>query len=329
MISDLDLVTPAAEPTRDPALTWIGRVYAVSPSTRTVQVGAPDGTTVLSLPAQPGRYRLSASAASGLARVLVNPRTGRPTLVLGPVDPVAPSSLAVVSATGSGTVTVTWNGSATVLPAIPSTYTVGQTAWVDTDDWGTPFLVRGPSSIPAPAPEAPPDVPDTGGTVQARTQIGPQWSGTWRQTRWDNWNVSRFGGRSDVYQGSGYGSGPLVGLVTFGDQLANLGALSIDAISVSARRNDWADAGAAALTVQGSPHGSQPGGVPSGTGSTATTNAVGKGGWASTQLAGDVREGMRTGAIKGLVAVGGAASGWGGTGTPGSMVLDVLFTRPA
>ncbi|EYR64277.1 hypothetical protein N866_13595 [Actinotalea ferrariae CF5-4] len=313
----------------DASLTVVGAVYAVDAPARLVQVdikGSP-----LWLPAQPGRYRVAVNeGALGLARVLLNPTTGRPVLVLGPVDPrrpVIPGTLTAIDTTAR-VATVSLDGATYDLPYLASTYTVGGPVWVGLTDWGVPFLVHGPSDAPA-APVVAPVAPAPTGTVQVTQTIGPQWSGTYRVSRgaWDRWNTGEYGGRSDLYQGDAYGSGTLIGLATYGDQLANLGAVSIDAITLRARRNG-SGAGDAALTVQGTPHGERPGLV-SASGSTASTGAVGLNQWASVDLPADMREGFRTGAIKGLAAVGGTYSGWGGTGTAGSMVLSVTYTRQA
>jgi hypothetical protein len=337
-VSDLDvlgLFAAAAPqgPSRadDTALSTIGQVYAVDPTARLVQVavhGSP-----LWLPAQPGRYRLlvADTGTIGLARVLLNPTTGRPALVLGPVnprDPQVPGTLTAIDTT-TKVATVTVDGTSYALPYLASTYTVGAPVWVGLTDWGVPYLVTGPSDVAATGGSAP-TAPTTPDTVQVRTTIGPQWSGTWRSIRsaWDRWNVTNYGGRSDLYQGDAYGSGPLIGLATYGSQIVNLGATSIDAITVRARRNG-SGAGTAALVVQGAPHASQPAGAPTPSGSTATSGAVALGGQASASLPSDVREALRTGAAKSLATVGGTYAGWGGTATPGSMVLDVTYTRPA
>lgn len=338
-MSDLDvlgLFAAAAPqgPSRadDTALSTIGQVYAVDPAARLVQVavhGSP-----LWLPAQPGRYRLlvADTGTIGLARVLLNPTTGRPALVLGPVnprDPQVPGTLTAIDTT-TKVATVTVDGTSYALPYLASTYTVGAPVWVGLTDWGVPYLVTGPSDVTAASGTAP-TAPTAPGTVQVSTTIGPQWSGTWRSTRsaWDRWNTTSYGGRSDLYQGNGEGSGPMIGLATYGDQLVNLGAISIDEIKVRARRNGSGFGSTVPLVVQGAPHASQPAGAPTPSGSTASTDAVRENTWAETNLPADMRDALRTGAAKSLAAVGGAYSGWGGTSTAGSMVLSVTYTRPA
>ncbi|MCV2395915.1 hypothetical protein OEB99_16490 [Actinotalea sp. M2MS4P-6] len=169
------------------------------------------------------------------------------------------------------------------------------------------------------------------GTVTEKATILPTWSGTWRVIRsaWDRWNIDRYGGRSDLYQGDDYGSGTLIGLATYGDQIKNLGATAITAAVVSARRNG-SGGSTAQLVLQGAPHASQPAGAPSPTGTTAAASAaVAIDQWCQVTLPSDVRENLRTGAAKALAAVGGTYSGWGGTATAGSMVISLTLTRPA
>lgn len=229
------------------------------------------------------------------------------------------------------------DGEGSWLPAVPGTYQGVRVVHVllDVMAGGRAVLVLGPAeAAPTPAqaeasplPQTPPPAAPT--TRTRTVTITPTWSGTWRSTRgaWDRWNVTTYGGRSDVYQGDGYGSGPLVGLATYGNQLVNLGAISIDSVVLRVFRNG-SGAGTAALVVQGSPHGAQPAGAPSSSGDTATTAAVARGAWVQVALPSSVRGAMRTGAVRGLAAVGGAYSGWGGTATAGSMALTVTYTEP-
>jgi len=336
-MGDLELLTLAdsspqgVDPSADAGLVTVATVYGVNVAARLVQVSVRGAA--LWLPALPGRYRVAAVGIvvpQGLARVLLDPVAGRPVLVLGPVDPRATAVAGTMTASGASTCTVTLDGATYTLPFQAATYgTLPKPVLVLLDDWGTPLWVLGPSAI-ADQSQVAPTPPPAAAPVQATTSIGPQWSGTWRVDRsaWDRWNADSYGGRSDLYQGSGYGSGVLVGLATFGDQLVNLGATSFDKVTLTAKRNG-SGGGSVALTVQGSASGSQPAGAPSSSGTSTSTSAAAPGGWVSTDLPSDVREALRTGATKGLAAVGGTYAGWGGTGTPGSMVLAVTYTRPA
>ncbi|OCI31042.1 hypothetical protein [Oerskovia enterophila] len=318
-MSDLDLAFAPKRP--DDALTVTGPVYAVDAAARVVQVGLPGGAALI-LPAQPGRYRRSTAQGGGLARVLLNPITGRPELVLGPLDPLDTVVPATMTATAGTVATVTWAGASYSLPYLAGAYgTLPASVWVSLSDWGEPVLVLGPSPV-APPPSGGGGTPPGGsGTVQVTQTIGPQWSGSWRASAgaWDRWNVDRYGGRSTLYQGNGFGSGPMTGLATYGDQLANLGAISIDRIQVMLRGVGLAGASGPA-TVQGSPHGTRPGGAPTSTGATATGD-----GW--TDLAAATREGMRTGAIKALALIG--PQYWAVAGSGDGMALIATYTRPA
>ena len=309
-------------PSQDASLIITGQVLAVDIPERLAQVSIRD--TSLWLPAMPGRYYRD-ETNPGLVRVLVDATKGRPVLVLGPVDPRPPLVPATLTAATSTVATVTLDGVAHVLPYMAGAYgTLPRAVWVSLDDWGTPVLVWGPSAVGDQSAPPPAPAPSDGATVQVVQAVGPQWSGSWRATRsaWDRWNTDRYGGRSTLYQGNGHGSGPMVGLATYGDQLVNLGAISIDRVQVAVRPVGLAS-GSPAVTVQGSPHGSRPGGAPSASGATAS----GMGGL--LDLPGSVAEGMRTGAVRGLATVGGAYSAVAGAGNGDGMVLTVTYTRRA
>jgi hypothetical protein len=305
----------------DGAVFTTGIVYAVNPTARTVQVGVRDGT--VTLPANAARY-----APGGLARVLLDPIKTRPILVLGAVDPVAPVVIAGVTATGAGLVTINYQAVSSVIPTTGGTYTAGQSAWVMLDEWGVPFLAIGPSTAPIPGWSAP-TAPGSGNVVTATATIGPQVSGTWRSdySRWDSWNTDRYGGAPDIYQGNGYGSGPLLGFAGYGDQVVNLGAVSISSILMQARKTD--DGNTATLVVQGSPSGTRPAGAPTGSGDLAATSPVGPGSFGAMSLPATICDAFRTGATKGLIAVGSDYGGFGGTSTPGSFVLQITYTKNA
>lgn len=161
-----------------------------------------------------------------------------------------------------------------------------------------------------------------GSYVTATATIAPIDSGTYRAgSGWDRWNVGRWGGARDVYQGNAYGSGDLTGWLGYGSKILDLGADSIDSIVLKVRRNGWIGYGSATLTVQGTASGTQPGGAPSGTGATATTGPAYVDGWAQVALPSTVREAMRTGSIRGLVTAGTDDGGWGGASPSGVLVV--------
>ncbi|GAA1404117.1 hypothetical protein [Oerskovia paurometabola] len=324
-MSDLDLLLPDPDAASDDALVTICPCHAVNTTDRLVRVGVRGEP--LWLPAMPGRYQRRGASGAGLARVLLNPGSGRPSLVLGPIDPLDPVVPATLTAATATVATITWAGSAHSLPYLAGAYgALPAPVWVSLSDWGVPLLVLGPSAIappPSPPPVPTPPPPSGTSTVQVTQTIGPQWSGSWRQSsgRWGDWNASRYGGRSTLYQGNGFGSGPMKGLATYGDQLVNLGAISIDRVQVMLRGVGLAGA-SGPTTVQGSPHGSQPGGAPASSGPTATGD-----GW--TDLDAATRNGMRTGAVKALALVGTQYWAVAGAGNGDGMALSVTYTRPA
>ncbi|MDQ1111157.1 hypothetical protein QE418_000605 [Microbacterium testaceum] len=306
----------------DTALVSTGSVIDRDVDGRRVRVALRGGDVWL--PAVAGRYVRAAPV-----RVLFDATSARPVLVLGSIEPGAPAVLGTVAAVNGTVVTVTVDGKSSTIPSVAGTYTVGQTAWILLDDWGVPVIALGPATVPAPPPvEAPPSA--GGSTVTATASIGPQSSGTYRASagRWDQWNTDRYGGASDIYQGSAYGSGQLRGFAGYGDQIANLGAVSIDEAILTARKT--ADGNSAVLTVQGTAAGSRPQGEPSaGPFEAAASGSIGSGGTGQIALPAGLREALRTGAARGLVAVGSQYGGFGGTATPGSFVLNLRYTRPA
>ncbi len=330
-MSDLDLIGLLAASTAvgpgvedDAAFTATATVLAVDAAGRRVRVML-RGSDVW-LPANPSRYKVNAPA-----RVLLDPTRGRPALVLTTLDPRPPDLLGtVISGPTGGVITISVEGTSYTVPCMPGAYTVGQTAWAGTDDWGIPSIVRAPSTAAAPEPVAPPVAPPAS-IVTATATIGPQQSGTYRAgsyNRWDVWGGGLGGGLASIYQGNAYGSGPLTGLACYGDQIVNLGALAITKATLTVKRNA-SGSGPVALTVQGSPHGTRPLGAPSSSGTSASTAPIALNGTGTVDLPTDVCEALRSGTAKALAAVGGAYAGFGGTSIPGSFTLSIQYTRAA
>jgi hypothetical protein len=298
---------------------WLtGDVVSVDPDNTSVQVNVLGG--IVWLPAAPDRY----SASSG-ARVLLDARTGRPELVIGAVTPDPPYKRLPVTATGSGTVTVTWWGAPVSIPAV-GTYTAGQAAEVLMDEWNQPIYAMAPNSTTTAIGGTNTAAPTAAKYTTATASIGPQVSGTYRSaySRWADWNTTKYGGAADIYQGNSYGSGPLIGFAGYGNQISNLGATSIQSITMRVYKD--ADGNSATCVVRGSAFGSEPGGAPSSSGDEVAVG-VGSGGWATLAFTANMCEGFRTGAFKGLCAVGGDYGGFGGTSRPGSFALTVHYTR--
>lgn len=165
-------------------------------------------------------------------------------------------------------------------------------------------------------------------TRQEQVVIRPTWSGSYRASsgQWDRWNTDRYGGRSTLYQGSGRGSGTMRGLATYGTQLRDLGAISIDAITVTMPGAGLAET-PVTIVVQGSPDGSQPGGAPSSSGETASGGQSSTGATAWASLPPSIREDFRTGAVQGLALVGSDYGAVLGTAAADGMALTVTYTR--
>lgn len=279
-----------------------------------------DGTWINALPNRyvPGTtcFVLCNPLAGGRAEVVLSQISGSENALKG---------AATLVSLGAETAVVEFEGGVYTVDFMPNAYgPAGSQVWVllSPSLWGAPELLLGPTEFVTPVtPPPPPPVPPSPGpaTVQVRTTIGPTWSGTWRASRgaWDRWNTSQFGGRSDLYQGDGYGSGPLVGLATYGDQLRNLGAISIDAINVSLIHNGGTGMSGPPI-LQGAANGSQPGGGPSTFGGTF-----------GSEVPAGTREDLRTGAAKGIALVGGGYYAVRGTSHPAGMALDVWYTRSA
>lgn len=215
------------------------------------------------------------------------------------------------------------------LPYLPGTYTGFTTVLVLCDPFqgGRAVWVLGTVGTQT-EPPATPATPT--GTVSATATILPQWSGTWRVDRaaWDRWNVDRYGGRSDLYQGDGYGSGVLKGLAVYGDQVVNLGASAITGATVTVRRVATGSTSAVAVTVQGSPSGTPPAGAPSSSGDTAAVSLPYET-TGSIALTAPMCEALRTGGAKGLALVGATYAGIYGTSRADGMALSLTYTRPA
>ncbi|MFJ4173986.1 hypothetical protein [Microbacterium sp. NPDC089696] len=298
-----------------------------------VSVGGSDGLWV---PADPAIYPPDA-----LVRLLRSPLDGgRITMCLGPLSPGAELAWGrVVSVNAAvGLLKVAVLGTEVDLPYNPGTYNAG--TWVHVlrapSRFGTPYFVSGPSgNYNGDSPGTPGGGASNPGSLVTRTAtIVPAWSGSWRSrfSTWDQWNTNRYGGRSTLWQGDGFGSGPMTGLAVYGERVVSLGAAEILSIGVSVYRADSSDNIAKAAVLQPSPHGSFPGGAPviSPAAAVATPGLLPNGG-AFVMLPASVLEGFRTGAFKGLATVGSAYAGFSGTPERApvhadGMALSVTYT---
>ncbi|MBD3781705.1 MAG: hypothetical protein IE926_01935 [Micrococcales bacterium] len=221
--------------------------------------------------------------------------------------------------------TVTIDGSEKVsLPYVPGSYAGVTLVYVlrDPDNTGMGPLILGPAYTEVAPPPPPADAPpaDQPSTTTVTALIRPSYSGSYRTSvsAWDRWNVNRLGGRSTVWQGNQYGSGPMLGFAGYGTQVRDLGALSIQRIRVLTPLVKYSGS----IVLQGSSSGTKPGGAPSSSGATAS-------GVTAVDLTAAMCEAFRTGATRGLVAVGSAYRATYGTGHPSGMALQVTYTRRA
>ena len=145
-------------------------------------------------------------------------------------------------ADGGRTVSVSVLGSAPIaLPGAPSTWTGVRTANVLLDpDTGRPVYVLGPAPDPSGRiPYTAPGAADATATIPRTTVITPVWSGTYRAGRgWDQWNPTRYGGRSDLYQGATGASGRLTGLADYGDAIPALAPTAITEATLTLTGNN-------------------------------------------------------------------------------------------
>ncbi|MCT1395678.1 hypothetical protein M4D51_08055 [Microbacterium sp. p3-SID338] len=319
---DLDAYELAAaipdglRPGSDSSALTTGKLLGLDPDRGLAQVSIA-GSEGLWVPAQPAIYppfgmvRLQRSALDG----------GRVTACIGPVSPgqmLVGGTVKAVNA-AAGLLTVITLGGSFDLPYPPGTYSVGAPVHVvrSASRYGLPEFVLGPlANYTPPAPEQPGSgSTNPGRLVDRQATILPQWSGSWRSaySRWDSWNTDRYGGRSTLWQGSGAGSGQMIGLATYGDQVTALGAQQITRMLVSVYRADSSFSNPRAAVLQASPHGARPGGAPTGAGATVASPGLTPGQGAQVDLPGSVFESFRTGASRGLVLVGGDYAGFSGT----------------
>jgi hypothetical protein len=289
------------------------------------------GSDPVWVPALPAIY-----SAGGQVRLLRSPLDGgRISLCLCPLvdaDVIVSGEVTNINAT-DGVMTVTTLGGSHTLPYNAGTYTVGTMVHVlrDAQKYGKPVHVLGTQgNYVAPTIPAPPDA-GTGNPAQlvAREILIPaQWSGSWRSafSKWAGWQPDRFGGPSTLYQGNAYGSGPMTGLATYGDQILGLNAVQITSMRVAVFRSDTSSSAALAPVLQPSPNGSQPAGAPSTGGDTATGPGLTPGASALVDLPSSVFEAFRTGSSKGLAMVGSSYAAFLGTSRADGMSIRLQYT---
>lgn len=312
----LDALPVGISPDADPTAIVTGRLIGLDSERGLAQVsiGGSDGVW---MPAMPAIY-----TPSGRVRVLRSPLDGgRASLCLGPIEgasSIAQGKVVSVNA-AAGTLKVRVLESNVDLPYLPGTYAVNTAVHVmrSAGRYGLPEVVLGPAGNSTQDGPGQPGGGSSGGggLVTRQAVILPAWSGSWstRYSRWDTWNTSRYGGRSTLWQGDGYGSGVMRGLAVYGDQVVNLGAVQIDSISAAVYRADSSVSAGKVPVLQAASDGAKPAGAPNLGGATASGPALTPGNGAQVALPGAVLEGYRTGAYKGLATVGNDYAGFSGT----------------
>lgn len=312
----LDGLPVGISPDADPTAIATGRLLGLDIQAGLAQVSI-NGSDGVWMPAAPGIY-----TANTRVRVQRSPLDGgRASYCLGPVQggPMVVAGKVVAVKSAAGVLSVEVLGATVDLGYSPGTYQVGTPVHVirNPGRFGAPEHVLGPlGNYVASDPSQPGAGAGGGGQVVTRQAvILPQWSGSWstRYSRWDTWNTNRYGGRSTLWQGDGYGSGVMRGLAVYGDQIVNLGAVSIDSIGVSVYRADSSVSAGKAPVLQPSPNGEIPDGAPSYAGASVVGPGLSPGQGAVVQLPSSVLEGFRTGAYKGIGTVGGDYAGFSGT----------------
>lgn len=338
-------------PGDDPAFLAVGVLVSIDTDSNRVVV-AVNGSSGTRMPFIDGVYTIGKTVY-----VMRNPFDGgRSVMCLGPTRSAPMRVVGKITAVDASNnrATVTVVGSSFVLPYIPlTTFAVDDEVFVlrEPQFGGQPTLILGPCTVPQapPAPEPPPPAPEPDPEDDeptpppppppppefetVSTTILPSYSGTYRVDRgaWDRWNTGRYGGRSTLYQGTSTpwsSEGPFKGLACYGNQVRNLGATSIGSIQVRLRGAALSLASYPSITVQGSPHGSRPGGSPSSSGDTAT-GSPGKSGAVWVSLPASVRSAFLSGSVKGLVLTGSGYNAVRGTSAADGMALKITYTRPA
>lgn len=316
------------KPGADMSTMVAGTLTGVDAAAWLVQVTVGDSEPVW-VPAMPAIYTSGAPV-----RLMRAPEDrGRVVFCLGPLADVPVISTGIVQAVnaGAGTLTVTVLNADYELPYVAGTYDVGTVVHVlrSPSRFGAPEAVLGPQgNFQAPVPPTPGEGAENPvAEVSRERTIVPQWSGSWRGafSRWDSWNTDRFGGRSTLWQGDQWGSGPMTGLAAYGEQIVNLGATAIDRIILRVWRADTSTSAGRQIGVQGSPHGSRPPGAPSGSGDTATGPSLTPGQSGTLVLPSSMHEGFRTGSLKGLLVNGSQYSGWLGTSKADGMAMTIQY----
>lgn len=221
------------------------------------------------------------------------------------------------------------DGGEVELPFQGGGYLPGDTVTVIRDPFGTgagQFVSGRFGAPPPPPPPATPPVPvaeqpPAPTTQRAEATLSPTWSGSWRHIRgaYDRWNENRaeYGGRSSLWQGDGYTSGPMNGIAVYGDQVLGLGAAAIELLELHVVPAAHEGTPLFQATRQG---GAYPG-VPAPEGPVF-------GGVGVLHVPDALYEPFRLGTYKGFVTVGGDPLAVRGTSAGNGMALHAVYQKP-
>lgn len=219
------------------------------------------------------------------------------------------------------------DGGRASLPFAPGQYSVGDTVAIVRDPYRTgagQFVVARigayPGRVVRPAVSANPGLEPPAVMVTAEAVILPIWTGTYRAAfgGWGLWNdqVDDLGGAAALYQGQQGESGPLVGVAVYGTQVADLGATTIESMTVDVDRTT----GSGTPVLQGSALRAAPTGAPP---APAGPQVLGLG---RVDL-GVTVDRWRTGLTTALHLVGTAYAGVHGTDAGNGMALRIRYTK--
>jgi len=223
-----------------------------------------------------------------------------------------------------------------VIAAPPlSNYIVGRTAAVLVNplEGGRAQCVLFPVLDPGSTPGET-DLPDSTGEDPSSTKtrtvvIRPKWSGTYRVDRsaFDRWNETKYGGRSTMYQGDAHGSGDLIGLCVYGNQIRDLGATTIDSMVLTVRGAGLNEVSYPTIEIKASTNGSKPGGAPNGSGSSFNASP-GKDGVVKITVPSGLYSSFADGTYKGFSLWGSSYGAVRGTSAADGMALKITYTAP-
>lgn len=226
---------------------------------------------------------------------------------------------------GAARLRVRVDGGQAWLPHVAGTYTVDDSVVVLRDPVAGQVVL---GQIGALAAEEVLDTSTGSGVEVATVLVRPTWSGTWRVDRsaWGRWTTIASSDLTDLYQGSGSGSGTLYGLAVYGAQLSGLGATSVLRARVHLIHNG-SGYGATTFTVRPTAASSQPAGAPTFAGDTVVSASIGPGGRTTVDLPASVATGLGDGTYGSLGLVGAGYGGVRGANHPEGMAVEFTFER--